>query len=334
MKKGITILICTYNGAQKLPVTLRHIAQQVTTGIECELLVIDNASTDDTLETVQREWQQYQTAVQLRILTEDQVGLTFARHKGITSARYDHVVLCDDDNWLAPDYAYKALALMEQHNNIGILGGHGHFVYETPAPDWLLACNLYAGGPQAVDSGLVKDHLVYGAGAVLRKAAYKEVCKKGFTSALTDRQGHLLTSGGDYELCYVLALAGYVTWYEETLHFDHFITANRLTLDYYLTYIEESSYCFSVLEPYKILLKTQQTSGFLFLWELLKSWWYHVKKIIAVFFKSLFTSRAASDRILYRLQYTILKQRLQSYRHYALMKNNFTAIVALQRKLR
>lgn len=334
MHTGITILICTYNGGQRLPATLRHIAaQQVIPGTCCELVIVDNASTDDTVAAIQREWNQYPNGMKLRILTEQTAGLTYARHTGITNAHYEYVILCDDDNWLAPDYVQKAFTVMEGNRGIGILGGQGHFVYETPVPAWLLACNLYAGGPQAVQSGLVKDYFVYGAGAVLRKSAYEQVCQKGFTPSLTDRQGHNLSSGGDYELCYVLALAGYSIWYEEALHFDHFIVANRLTLSYYLTYIVESSHCFSVLEPYKILLKTQRSSLLRFRWELLKSCWFHVKKICLLFLKQIFQGGQEPARTVHQLQYCILKQRIQSYRHFRAMENHFMEVVALRGKL-
>jgi glycosyltransferase involved in cell wall biosynthesis len=334
MNKGISILICTYNGALRLPETLRHIAaQQLPAGIACEVIVVDNASTDNTLEAIDREWQTYTGTIKMQIMQEIQAGLTYARHRGIMEAHYEYVILCDDDNWLAHDYVEKAFHLMEQHTNIGMLGGQGYFVFETPAPAWLLACNLYAGGPQATQSGPMKDHCVYGAGAVLRKPAYEWVCRNGFTSALTDRQGHVLSSGGDYELCYVLALAGYTIWYESSLCFHHFITANRLTLSYYLTYIEESSHCFSVLEPYKILLKTNNASLTSFRWELFKSFWYHLKKLCILFFGTIFTSRRSRSAVLHTIQVSILRQRLLSYRDVSMMKNNFIKVSTLQPNL-
>ena len=334
MKTGVTILICTYNGAQRLPVTLRYIAaQEIPTTIACELIVVDNASTDQSAAIINKEWKQYNTSIELRVITELRPGLTYARETGFTQAQYNYIILCDDDNWLAPDYVHKAFTNMEQYQHIGILGGNGRFVYEMPAPGWLLACNLYAGGPQARESGEIADQFVYGAGAVLRKTAYEDICARGFVSALPDRQGHQLSSGGDYELCYALALAGYSIWYDASMHFDHFITANRLNLPYYLTYIEESADCFSVLEPYKILLKTQKASPLLFRWELLKSFWYHFKKLGALFFRMVFTANRPDNRILHQLQYTILKQRLRSYRQLALMESNFTKAVSLQNKL-
>lgn len=334
MKAGITILVCTYNGAQRLPSTLRCIAaQEIPAHIACELIVVNNASTDDSVEVIRREWQQYETDIQLRIISESKPGLTFARETGFSAAQYDLIILCDDDNWLSSDYVQKAFALMESQPDIGILGGKGNFVFEKPAPAWLLSCNLYAGGPQARENGKLTDQVVYGAGAVLRKSAWEKIRAAGFVPALSDRQGINLSSGGDHELCYVLALAGYEIWYDDSLHFDHYIMANRLTLPYYLTYIEESAHCFSVLEPYKILLKTQNSSMVSFRWELFKSFWFHIKKLSMLVFTKTSGGKSPDDRVLRKLQYTLLTKRLGSYRHLSLFENNFSKAVSLQNEL-
>ena len=334
MKAGMTILVCTYNGAQRLPATLRCIAaQQIPSGIACELLVVNNASTDNSLVVIEEEWQQYDTSINLRIITEARPGLTFARETGFCAAQYDYIILCDDDNWLAPDYVQTAFAVMESLPDIGILGGNGNFVFEEPAPAWFLSCNLYAGGKQARESGIVNNQIVYGAGAVLRKSAYEKICAGGFVPALTDRQGMSLSSGGDHELCYVLALAGYKIWYEDKLRFDHYITANRLSLPYYLTYIEESARCFSVLEPYKILLKTKNSSRGRFRWELFKSFWYHIKKMGVLLITKPAASKQADLRVLRKLQYTLLIQRLRSYRRFSIFEDNFNKAVSLQNDL-
>ncbi len=334
MKAGVTILVCTYNGADRLPVTIRCIAaQQIPVGMSCELLVVNNASTDNSLEVVGQEWKQYNTSISLRVITETRPGLTFARETGFRAAQYEYIILCDDDNWLAPDYVYTAFTVMESRPDIGILGGKGNFIFEEPPPAWLLSCNLYAGGEQASESGKVGDQIVYGAGAALRKSAYEKICAGGFVPLLTDRQGINLSSGGDHELCYALALAGYKIWYEDKLSFDHFITANRLTLSYYLTYIEESAHCFSVLEPYKILLKTKNSSIVRFRWELFKSFWYHIKKMGVLFLTMPAASKPADKRILRKLQFTLLKQRLKSYRKISVFEENFSKALSLQNDL-
>lgn len=334
MKAGITILICTYNGALRLPVTLRHIARQnIPSFLPCEVILIDNASTDGTRQLARKEWEKYGTNLEFKIITEPKPGLTYARETGFALASYEYIILCDDDNWLNPSYVHSVFTLMEQHPEIGLLGGFGEFVYETPAPEWLIALNLYAGGAQAATSGKVANQVIYGAGATLRKSAYEVLQRGGFESALTDRVGYQLSSGGDYELCYALALAGYCIWYDERLYFQHFITANRLTLEYCHTYIEESSRCFSVLEPYKILLKTGSTSTNVFRWEFIKSFWYHVKKTGMLVLKNTFGIKDPVKRTVYKLELTLLRRRLQSYRQYGVMKNNFLKAVLLQKQL-
>ena len=49
MDMKISVIICTYNGASRLPATLEKLAAQ-SVPAECpwEVLLIDNASTDDT----------------------------------------------------------------------------------------------------------------------------------------------------------------------------------------------------------------------------------------------------------------------------------------------
>lgn len=334
MTPGITILVCTFNGARRLPGTLEHIAaQKIPASFPCEVILVDNASVDDTVQLAQQEWKKYNTNLELKIVMEPRPGLTYARERGFEEARYEYIILCDDDNWLSPSYVYTAFMLMEQYPAIGILGGYGQFAWETTPPDWLTAFNLYAGGPQAATSGKVTHHLVYGAGAVLRKSAWATLWQHGFESALTDRLGYQLSSGGDHELCYALALAGYEVWYDERLRFQHFITNNRLTKEYYLTYIAESSACFSVLEPYKILLKTGKPSLTIFRWELFKSFGYHLKKTALLLFRMAFAKKSPGQRMAYRLELSLLKGRLQSYRHLATMERNYAKAIQFKQRL-
>lgn len=335
MSTGMTILVCTFNGASRLRTTLQHIAaQEIPASLPCEVILVDNASQDDTAVLAREEWSTYDTPLELIIVSESRPGLTYAREKGFLVARYNYILLCDDDNWLAPAYVRTAFALMEQHPSIGILGGHGAFAWESSPPEWLSVFNLYAGGPQAAHSGRVESHLVYGAGAVLRKPAWQLLQEHGFASSLTDRLGYQLSSGGDHELCYALALAGYDAWYDDRLQFRHFITANRLTPAYYLNYITESSACFSVLEPYKIFLKTGKPSLAVFRWELCKSFGYHLKKTGALLYKMAFGKMTPGERTACRLELSLLKGRLCSYRHLDTMETNYTRVVALRQQLR
>jgi len=184
---------------------------------------------------------------------EPNPGLSFARSKGFATANYEFVLMCDDDNWLDPDYVRLVFEIMSSNESIGALGGRGELVYETNPPEWVRRFPIFAAGAQGPKSGPTPHARLYGAGCVIRKSAHERLMKAGCRSVLTDRRGKELSSGRDYELCYGLFMAGYKTWYDERLTFRHFIPADRFTREYYMKYLLESSKCFDVLESYRLV---------------------------------------------------------------------------------
>ena len=173
----------------------------------------------------------------MRIVDEKKPGLSHAREAGIGTARYGIVIFVDDDNWLEANYVSIAHDVMEQHQKIGAIGAFISPEFEVPPPPWFqqMQC-YYAIGPQGPREGDITDlkpH-VAGAGMVLRKSAYQELKRRGFKPLLMDRQGGMLTSGGDTEICHALALIGYRIMYEPRLQLVHFMPAARLTKNYLL----------------------------------------------------------------------------------------------------
>src|SRR5690348_6905842 len=102
---GVSIVICFHNGANRLAQTIRHIAlQRVPPDIPWELILIDNASTDQSARVATDEWQNHAVRSSLRVIAEPVIGLSYARARGFEEALYAYVILCDDDNWLDENY--------------------------------------------------------------------------------------------------------------------------------------------------------------------------------------------------------------------------------------
>jgi glycosyltransferase involved in cell wall biosynthesis len=235
MTTGVSIVICCHNSAKRLPETLAHLAaQDVPVGMPWEVIVVDNCSTDGTSEVASRT-RESRTGVPLRVVKEGRTGLSHARRRGFDEARYGIVSFVDDDNWLDKNWVRVAAELMEKHSNVGACGGQGEAVCEVAAPAWFNGLEGgYAVGQQADKAGDVAwtRGFLWGAGLTVRREALGQLFNGGFCSALEDRNGQTLNSGGDSELCLAMRLAGWRLYYEPELRFKHFIPEGRLKWSY------------------------------------------------------------------------------------------------------
>jgi len=216
------------------------------------VLLVSNASTDDTLALAARQWAELGSPAPLRLLDETQPGKPYALKRGIAEARYDYVCIVDDDNWLASGYLAQAVLVLNANHAIGMLGGVGEAVCEIAPPAWFgTFARDYAADRQATRSGDVTamPGFVFGAGCVLRRAAWARVLAAGFRSLLVKLPG-LRSSGEDVEMCYALVLAGYRIWFDEQLHFQHYVPAERLTWAYLCSLYRSNAGSGVDLRPY------------------------------------------------------------------------------------
>lgn len=232
---GVSIVICCHNSKERLPATLLHLShQKVSSDLPWEIIVVDNASTDQTSQVAYDCWKEPQPAA-LRVILESQLGLIHARRRGIREAQYEIISFVDDDNWVCPDWVQVVAEIMCQHPQVGALGGHGQASCEVPPPQWFEQCQAYyALGKQGTGSEDITwtRGFLYGAGMTIRKSVWQTLLDKGFSPLLQGRSGKALTSGEDVELCYAMRLAGWRLWYDSRLTFQHFIPARRLNWEY------------------------------------------------------------------------------------------------------
>ena len=88
MKRKITIIICCYNGANRIGKVLEYIYNQKELEIYVyEIIVVDNHSTDNIKDVVYSYEEKNDSAVPLRYVYEDKPGLSNARKKGVDSCK-------------------------------------------------------------------------------------------------------------------------------------------------------------------------------------------------------------------------------------------------------
>lgn len=92
---NISIILCTRDRADDLQATLRSLdGVAVPDGLDCELLLVDNASTDDTPQVIEAA---RMTRMTVRRLREPKAGKSHAGNLGLAEARGEIVVFTDDD---------------------------------------------------------------------------------------------------------------------------------------------------------------------------------------------------------------------------------------------
>lgn len=112
----ISVLIPTYNHAHFLDETIQSVLDQTFT--DFELIIVDNQSTDDTSEVVQK----YLSDARIRFYTnETNLGLGGNWNKCLEYAKGDYIkYLCSDDKF-HPQILERYVTVMDQHPDVAII---------------------------------------------------------------------------------------------------------------------------------------------------------------------------------------------------------------------
>jgi len=237
----LSVILPTHNpNPVRLERTLQGLLAQSFPATSWELLVIDNASSPPLVAPA------LAFSRDLRIVREEDLGLTSARQRGFREARGDLIVMVDDDNVLAPDYLATVVDLFDRHPQVGAMGGKSLPEFEVPPPAWtrefhgLLALRDLGETP-LVSTGLRPDGAMrnqypafspIGAGMALRRRAVQAWLDATGQGQPSDRRGGELTSGGDNDIVLCAMKAGWEVGYFPSLSLIHLIPAARVQPDY------------------------------------------------------------------------------------------------------
>jgi glycosyltransferase involved in cell wall biosynthesis len=229
-KLTLDVVVCTYNNAALLDETLDAlVGQQVSSGVDWRILVVDNNCTDETPEVVARH--AARSPVPLSVVSEPEQGLTPARLRGVASTTGEWIAFVDDDCVLDPNWIAQAAEFAAAHPEAGGFGGRVVLDWEQPPREFV---TRYGWAFAEQDHGAEAKQVtsLAGAGFVFRRAALAE---SGWLERhfLADRVGEKLVSGGDVEMALRVG-ARSPLWYSPDLRLRHRIPAKRTTLGYVL----------------------------------------------------------------------------------------------------
>lgn len=237
----ISVLIATYNRAALLRSTLDAIVRQEDPGCAFEVIVADNASTDDTPTVVQTIARQ--TSVPVRYVREEKPGKSHALNTIISLAHGDLLVLTDDDVLPSPGWLCAYVDVFRT-SEVDFAAGRIVPLWEAQPPHWLSPA-LYGvlavpdGGSTRVRlSGAPNDTIMpIGANMAIRRSVVERV--GGWNPALGKLDGTLRT-GEDHEFALKMFDAGLVGVYEPRAEVAHRVPADRLRRSYLRRWFAEN----------------------------------------------------------------------------------------------
>jgi glycosyltransferase involved in cell wall biosynthesis len=233
----VTILICTHNRHHLLSETLDSLAEMsVPAGWGCEVLVVDNRSTDDTKKTVLGRVAGY--PLPLRYLYEPAAGKSSAMNSGIAAADATVLACTDDDVRVRHDWLEKACGpLLDGRSEYAYTGGPVRPIWDGPCPDWFPRTSSNLWGTIAIlDYGskpfvFEDEHKVpLGANFAIRRDLIERV--GGFVPSLGRSTTRTMLGQELPELFRRARAAGARGLYVPGMEVFHHIPARRLTPSY------------------------------------------------------------------------------------------------------
>jgi glycosyltransferase involved in cell wall biosynthesis len=233
----LSMAVCAHNASQRLPRCLAAIAaMNVPADLGWELLLIDNASTDQTAAVAEELARKLRLPA--RVFVEPTPGLVHARARATKSASGEILSFIDDDNLVAPDWAVRCVEFFRAHPKAGIAGGRIEPVFEDPASVPHDFAARYADALAVRDLGETDRQLIppaddppCGAGMTGRTDLFRKILLE-IGCFLTGHNGAALSSGEDTEIGLLAQKLGWETWYVPTLHLGHILPPHRLRQDY------------------------------------------------------------------------------------------------------
>ena len=211
MAKKICIVIVSYNVCQLLDECLQSVKRALQ-GIDGEIYVVDNLSTDGTVETLQPRHPNVHF-----IANKQNVGFACANNQAIRCTDSEYVLLLNPDTVVYENTLRGVLDFMDQHPEAGGAGVRMLTREGKPAPEsrraiptpWVAMLKMLGATRRYYMSHLSWDEpgqieAISGAFCMLRRKALDQI-------GLLD--GDYFMYGEDIDLSYRLLKGGWQNWY-------------------------------------------------------------------------------------------------------------------------
>jgi len=228
----ISVVICTHNRANYLLKAMQSVLDQSMPANRYEVIVVDNGSTDETRELVER----FEDLGNVHYIFEGKLGLCHARNTGWRNARGRYIAYLDDDAIASPEWLMAIEEAFTMAPDAGVVGGRVVPIWEGDRPAWLsddIALSLtivnWHSAPRLIPD--VQVEWLVGANMAVPASVLAET--DGFHPWL-DRVGRHMLSSGDVFLQKEIIRRGYSCLYHPGIAVSHLVPRSRLNKRWFI----------------------------------------------------------------------------------------------------
>jgi hypothetical protein len=237
MHVDVSVIVCTFNRAASVGRSLAAMeCLELPDRCSWELLVVNNASTDDTpavLATIAGRG-----ILPLRVITEPEPGLSRARNAGVAAARGELLLFTDDDTIVDPGWLAAYLAAARRWPQASYFGGPVAPLFESASPRWINE-NLEALSPMLCRVDISGDERPirqseqpFGPNMAFRRQGFVGV---SFNERI-GRRGAEQIRGSEVSVTEQLKRAGAIGIWVPSARVQHVIPSTHATLRYLVGY--------------------------------------------------------------------------------------------------
>jgi glycosyltransferase involved in cell wall biosynthesis len=149
-----SIIIPVFNKAPYIDMALQSVVSQ--TFKEFELIVVDDGSTDNSLEMIKKTISDFcdnqkLDIIEFKLVEQINQGVSAARNNGVKVAKYDYIAFLDGDDWWEPTYLEEMNRLIIKYPSFGVFGSS----YYTVTNGVIKQANI------GVESGFTDGYIDY-----------------------------------------------------------------------------------------------------------------------------------------------------------------------------
>jgi len=175
----VTVLICTWNRAEKLKKCLTSLLHlEIPAGLQWEIVVVNNRCSDHTSSVIQS----FHDSLPIREVFEPQLGHSVSRNTGVSMSSGKLILFTDDDVQVDPKWLCEIKRVSDQYPKSSIFGGpiypqlekvprHIQKCMESPFFDGLILRKNLGSGVKILD----ESESLFGANMAFRRTLFEQI---------------------------------------------------------------------------------------------------------------------------------------------------------------